>query len=64
MVCMYVRHILPSNKLVILELNGCLLDLYKNQHESLLQPHQSRAFGVAVDDVASCHPPKNGRPVG
>ena len=44
--------VLPSNKLVILKLNNCLLDKNDTQTESLLQPHQARAFGVVINDVA------------
>jgi len=40
---------------VLLELNQCLLDSCSNQNESLLQPHQARAYGVVVNDVASRH---------
>ena len=48
--------ILPSNTLIILKLNNCLLDNNESQTESLLQPHQARAFGVVVNDVAKRHP--------
>ena len=40
---------------VLLVLNQCLLDSCSNQNESLLQPHQARAYGVVVNDVASRH---------
>ena len=40
---------------VLLELNQCLLDRSNSQLESLLQPHQARAYGVIVNDVARRH---------
>ena len=46
---------LTANKnKVLIELNQCLLDL-SNQSESLLQPHQARAYGVIVNEVAKRH---------
>jgi len=57
----YTVAILPSNKLVILKINQCLLDKDPSQQESLLQPHQARAFGVVIDDVAKRHPSKDGK---
>ena len=53
--------ILPSNTLIILKLNNCLLDNNETQTESLLQPHQARAFGVVVNDVAKRHPAMDGK---
>ena len=53
--------ILPSNKLVLLKINQCLLDKEPSQHESLLQPHQDKAFGVVVNDVAKRHPEMDGK---
>ena len=35
-----------------------------NQHESLLQPHQARAFGIVIDYIARRHPGKDGKPGG
>ena len=32
-----------------------LLDLDVEKHESLLQPHQDRVFGIVVDDVSRRH---------
>ena len=55
---------LPNNKLVIFKLNQCLLDLSSKNKESLLQPHQARAFGVIVDDVATRHLGKDYKPGG
>ena len=46
---------LTTSKKILLELNQCLLDLSPNQSESLLQPHQARAHGVIVNDVAKRH---------
>lgn len=57
----YATVILPSNKLVIIKLNQCLLDKNTSQQESLLQPHQARAFGVVIDDVAKRHPSGDGK---
>ena len=57
----YTVAILPLNKLVLLKLNQCLLDKEPSQHESLLQPHQARAFGVVVNDVAKRHPEMDGK---
>ena len=36
-------------------MNQCLLDSTPGQTESLLQPHQARAYGVIVNDVAKTH---------
>ena len=36
-------------------MNQCLLDSTAGQTESLLQPHQARAYGVIVNDVAKTH---------
>ena len=41
---------LNDGKSYILQMNQSLLDSCPNQKESLLQPHQSRAHGVFVDD--------------
>ena len=38
-----------------------MLDKEPSQHELLLQPHQARAFGVIVDDVAQSHPEMDGK---
>ena len=45
----------PDNSRVIFKLNQCFLDRDPSQSEALIQPHQARAFGVIVDDCASCH---------
>ena len=47
--------ILPNKNRVLLVINQALLDLNSANFESLLQPHQARAFGVVVNDVASRH---------
>ena len=52
---------MPSNKLVVFKINNCLLDISTTQVESLLQPHQARAFGVVVNDVAQRHPAMDGK---
>ena len=52
---------LPSNKLVILRINQFLLDKEPSQHESLLQPHHARAFGVIVNNIAQRHPEMDGK---
>ena len=51
----YTLVTLPNVTNIILELNQCFLDRDPLQTEALLQPHQARAFGVIVDDCASCH---------
>ena len=57
----YTVAMLPSNKLVILKYNQCLLDKEPSQHESLLQSHQTRAFGFIINDVAQRHPEMDGK---
>ena len=52
----YTVAILPSNNLIILKVNQCLLDKEPSQQESLLQPHQARAFEVIINDVAKHYP--------
>ena len=41
-----------------------MLDKEPSQHESLLQPHQARAFGVIINDVAKHNPEMDGKQVG
>ena len=53
--CVTCCTITTTKKKILLELNQCLLDLSANQSESLLQPHQARAHGVIVNDVAKRH---------
>ena len=60
----YTCTTLPNNNLVILKINQCLLDKSSDSVESLLQPHQARAFGVVVDDVAKRHLGNNNKPGG
>ena len=45
---------------ILVKSNNCLLDTDLNQHESLIQPHQSRAIGVIGDDCARYHLGNNG----
>ena len=47
--------VLPNKIRVLLVINQALLDLNPANLESLLQPHQARAYGVVVNDVASRH---------
>ena len=49
---------------VLLKMNQDLLDTNPNQTETLLQPHQARAYGVAVDDCARRHCSASGKPGG
>ena len=56
--------ILSHNKPVIFKLDNYLLDLEATQHESLLQPHHARYFGVVADDGARLHIGKDGDPCG
>ena len=51
----YTLVTLRNNSKVLFKLNQCFLDRNPKQTEALLQPHQMRAFGVVVDDCASCH---------
>ena len=51
-----------NNPPVLLKINQALLDTNPNQTEALLQPHQARAFGVAVDDCARRHCSASGKP--
>ena len=55
---------LCDNSKIIIKLNQCFLDRDPLQTEALLQPHQARAFGVIVDDCASCHLAPNNSPGG
>ena len=43
---------LPNNTKLIFKINLAFLDRGSNQAESLLQPRQTRAFSVIVDDCA------------
>ena len=51
----YTLVTLRDNNKVLFKINQCFLDRYPNQTEALLQPHKMQAFGVVVDDCASCH---------
>ena len=46
---------LSNGKSYILQMNQSLLDSSPDQKESLLQPHQSRAHGVLIDDCPIQH---------
>ena len=59
----YTVVMLTSIKLVILKINQCLLDKEPSQYESLLQPHQTRAFGCIVNNVAQRHPEMDGKQI-
>lgn len=48
----------------ILVIHQALIDTCPSQKEALLQPHQCRAHGTAVDDVASRHSHVDGSPGG
>ena len=52
--CITCCSLTPTKDKILIELNQCLLDL-SSQSESLLQPHQARAYGVIVNDVAKRH---------
>ena len=54
---------LQFNK-VIFRINQVLLDMDPLQIEALIQPHQTRALGVIVDDYAMYHVAANGEPGG
>ena len=60
----YTLITLPDSKKIIVEFNQCFLDRDPLQTEALLQPHQARAFGVIVDNCASCHLGSDGQPGG
>ena len=52
-----------SNKLIF-GINQDLLDMDPLQIEALLQPHQTRAFGLSVDGCLRCHIAANSEPGG
>ena len=51
----YTVSTFTNKSTVLLKINQALLDTNLNQTEALLQPHQARYFGVAVDDFARRH---------
>ena len=53
--------ILPTCS-IILKINQAMLDPNPFQKEALLQPHQARAFGVVVNDIARRHTGPDGLP--
>ena len=55
---------LPDGNKVILRINQALMDMDPKQHEALIQPHQMRAHGTAVDDCAKRHLNSKGEPGG
>ena len=50
-----------KNKLICI-INQCLLIDNEKHREALLQPHQARCFGTAIDDCAKHHTGVDGRP--
>jgi len=58
----YTLATLRDGSCFILHVNQALLEMGAKQTESLLQPHQVRACGNAVDDCATCHLASNGEP--
>ena len=58
----YTLATLRDGSCFILHVNQALLEMGAKQTESLLQPHQVRASGNAVDDCATCHLASNGEP--
>ena len=46
---------LQDGKSFLLQMNPSLIDPCPDQRESLLQPHQSRAHGVLIDDFPLQH---------
>ena len=58
----YTAALLPNRSSVLLKINHHLLDTNPYQAEALLHPHQSRAFGVAVDGCARLRYQVNGNP--
>ena len=51
-----------SNEKVICVINQCLLITDGSHREGLLQPHQARSFGTAIDDCSRHHLGVDGRP--
>ena len=58
----YTLATLPDGRKILFLIHQCLLDRNPQQNEALLQPHQARAFGVKIDDCASCHLRSDGQP--
>ncbi len=56
----YTLATLRDGRKFIIIVNQALLDRDARQTESLLQPHQCRAFGTAVDDCSTFHPDVHG----
>ena len=51
-----------SHNKIICIINQALYDKSPNQREALLQPHQARSHGTAIDDCASFHLDVTGKP--
>ena len=51
-----------TNEKVVAIVNQCLLITDNDHFESLLQPHQLRSFGTAIDDCSSHHLGVDGKP--
>ena len=45
-----IKVTLQNGNTYLLQMNQSLIDMCPQQRESLLQPHQSRAHGVLIDD--------------
>ena len=58
----YTLVTLSDNSKVIFKINQDFLDKDPDQYETLLQPHQMRAFGIVVDNCASRHVSSDGDP--
>ena len=56
----YTLATLRDGRKYIIVVNQALLDRDARQNESLLQPHQCRAYGTAVDDCSTFHPNVHG----
>ena len=56
----YTLVTLRDGRKYIVVVNQVLLDRDPRQTEALLQPHQCRAFGTAVDDCSTFHPDVHG----
>ena len=51
----YTLATMPDITKVIFKINQVFLDRNPSQNETLLQPHQVRAFCIVVDDCAVIH---------
>ena len=55
---------LPSNNKIIFRINQAFLDRDPLRTEALLQSHQSKAFGIIVDDSNKRYIALTGKPCG